>query len=224
MTLGTLVFSRIRSQRLPGKALCSVGGMPLLERVLRRARILPWPVFLATTDTPCDDVLVALAAGLGVESYRGSEERVLERAVLAAEAFGLDAFARICGDRPLFPLEGLEVALSTMRDDPSTPDLVTNRIPSDVPPGLTTEVIRTSSLRRILDGNASADDQEHLTNHFYRHPHDFRIAPIPPPVGVSVSPGFAVDTEADLTRLSGIFAVAPDLDLTAADAERISRA
>jgi len=48
--MGTMVFSRHDSSRLPGKALRPIGGMPLLERVIRRAQLLPWPVYLATTE------------------------------------------------------------------------------------------------------------------------------------------------------------------------------
>ena len=223
MKLGTLVFSRHDSCRLPGKALRSVGGMPLLERVLRRALLLPWPVYLATTSKPCDDPLVALAARLGVDSFRGSEDRVLERAVMAAETFGLDAIARICGDRPLFPLDDLVHALIAMRDDVSTPDMVTNRTLHGMPPGLTTEVIRTRTLRNILDRGVSPAEQEHLTSHFYAHPEAFRLVSIPPPADLYTCPGFAVDTEADLTRLERIFAVSAALDLTTLEAERIYR-
>ncbi len=223
MKLGIVVFARHDSHRLPGKALRIIGGMPLLERVIRRALSLPWPVALATTDKPSDEPLVALAAGLGVRSFRGSEDRVLERAVLAAETFGLDAFARICGDRPLFPLEDLERAMATMRDDPSAPDMVTNRIPHGVPPGLTTEVIRTRALRGVLDQGLASTDQEHLTSAFYMHPEAFRLVSIPPPAGSYTCPGFAVDTEADLARLQRIFAISAAPDLITLEAERIYR-
>lgn len=224
---GTLVFARHDSQRLPGKALLSVGGMPLLERVIRRALLLPWPAYLATTDKPCDDALVALAEGLGVASFRGSEDRVLERAVLAAECFGLEAFARVCGDRPLFPLdELLEAAvIMGMGQDVSEsgrePDLVTNRLRGNCAAGLTTEVIRTAALRRILGRVVSAHHQEHLTSYLYEHQHEFAIVGLPSTPVSCACPGFAVDTAADLARLDWVFARSGALDLSAAEADRI---
>lgn len=224
--LGTLVFARSESSRLPDKALRHVGGMPLLERVIRRAQLLPWPVFLATTDRAADDRLVALAARLGVEPFRGSAERVLERAVLAAEAFGLEAFVRLCGDRPLFPLDDLREAARVMQVDaasvPRAPlDLVTTIGEGRCPRGLTTEVVRTGTLRRILNRGVSAGQQEHLTQYFYEQPAEFRIVRLPTPTASFVCPGFAVDTEADLAMLDRIFSVHPALDLTAAEADRI---
>jgi len=224
---GTLVFARYDSQRLPGKALLSVGGMPLLERVIRRALLLPWPVYLATTVKASDDPLVALAARLGVAAFRGSEDRVLERAVLAAECFGLEAFARVCGDRPLFPLDELLEAAVTMRNGRAVsescrePDLVTNRLRGDCAAGLTTEVIRTAALRRILGRAMSAHHQEHLTSYFYEHQHELAIVGLPSTPVSYACPGFAVDTAADLARLDRVFARSGALDLSAAEADRI---
>ena len=226
MSIGTLVFSRSESSRLPGKALRHLGGMPLLERVIRRTQLLPWPVFLATTDREADDRLVALAAQLGVPSFRGSAERVLERAVLAAEAFGLDSFVRLCGDRPLFPLDDLRRAVQAMQAATPAglgegPDLVTTWSDGRCPRGLMTEIVRTGTLRRILNLDVGAEQQEHLTQYFYQHSGDFHIVNLPTPAATFVCPGFAVDTEADLVNLDRIFTANPALDLAPSEADRI---
>lgn len=226
MQIGTLIFSRSESSRLPDKALRDLGGMPLLERVIRRAQLLPWPVVLATTDRQADDRLVAIAAGLGVDSFRGSAERVLERAVLAAEAFGLDAFVRLCGDRPLFPLDDLRDAVEAMqpateKDPGKAPDLVSTWSESQCPRGLTTEVVRTATLRRILNQGVSADEQEHLTLCFYDRPANYHIVKLPAPVGPFNCPGFALDTMADLERLGKIFSINQQLDLSPEAADLI---
>jgi spore coat polysaccharide biosynthesis protein SpsF len=226
--MGILVFSRYDSSRLPGKALRLVGGIPLLERVIRRAQLLPWPVYLATTTKSSDDALVTLAEDLGVPSYRGSAERVLERAVLAAEAFGLDAFARLCGDRPLFPLDTLDRAVRVMEPDGAEPDLllpdlVTNDLGGCAVPGLMTEVARTATLRQLLNRGVSAEQQEHVTLYFYDHPDEFRILGVEPTAGRYSCPGFAVDTESDMINLNRIFAACPAIDLTVTEADRIYR-
>lgn len=226
--LGTLVFSRMESQRLPGKALRVIGGMPLLERVIRRAKILPWPVYLATTEKSCDDPLVELAARLGTEYFRGSEYRVLERAVLAAEKFGLDYFVRLCGDRPVFPLDELLTAVAVMQEmacgvPPGMrhPDMVTNCLKTACLPGLTTEVIRTKTLRQILDTGVPAELQEHMTTYFYKHADQFCILEIPPPAGPFAFTRYAVDTESDLLMFERIFSVYSSLDVNANHIERI---
>lgn len=224
MRLGTLVFSRSESSRLPDKALRHLGGMPLLERVIRRAQLLPWPVFLATTDRAADDRLVALASRLGIASFRGSADRVLERAVLAAEAFGLDAFVRLCGDRPLFPIDDLHRAAEAIQAAGDPTDLVTSCLDQPCPRGLTTEIVRTATLRHILGRGLSADQQEHITRYFYEHPQAFRIGALAPPQVSLSCPGFAVDTESDLAILDRIFTLCPAIDLSPADADRIHAA
>lgn len=222
--LGILIFARYDSNRLPGKALRSIGGIPLLERVIRRAQLTEWPVYLATTEKPSDDALVDLAKSLGVPTFRGSENRVLERAVTAAETFGLDAFARLCGDRPLFPIAMMNRALMAMRDRFESaigPDLVSDYVAGQSIRGLTTEVVRTVTLRRILDEGVSADQQEHVTLYFYDHPEDFHIVTLSSPPARFACPGFALDTEEDLVNLRRIFGMDPSVDLDVAEADRI---
>lgn len=219
--LGMLVFARYDSKRLPGKALRTLGGMPLLERVIRRAQTLPWPVYLATTQRSEDDALVDLAHELGVRSFRGSEDRVLDRGAMAAQAFGLDAFARICADRPLFPLDTLTTAMQCAAHGEPVPDLVTNCLPEPPPAGLTTEVVRTEALLGIMVRDVTAEQQEHMTRYFYDHARDFRIVSIANPVGAEVRRGLAVDTASDLAALNAIFDVAGAVDLSVADAERL---
>lgn len=225
--VGTLVFSRYESRRLPGKALRAVGGSSLLERVIRRAQLCSVPVYLATTVRPADDPLVAVAGSLGVRSFRGSADQVLERAVLAAESFGLDAFVRMCGDRPLFPLDHLRDAIALAHECSSIadlPDLITTDVPGIAVRGLTTEVIRTQTLRKLMEQGPSAEEQEHVTPAFYEHPEDFRIVELPVPPADYACPGFAVDTESDLDNLNKIFEVCDALDLSPSDADRIYRA
>lgn len=218
--VGVMVFARYDSHRLPGKALRSVGGVPLLERVIRRAQLLPWPVYLATTRKDSDDPLVDLARGLGVPSFRGSEDDVLERAVLAGEEFGLHYFARLCGDRPLFPLDDMRDAVAAMHADAEL-DLVTTYAAGRSVTGLTTEVVRTRTLRRVLNRRPSAEQREHVTSYLYDNPAEFRVLRLSHHhPGQYRCQSFAVDTESDLTTLDRMLRPCTDLDVTAADADR----
>jgi spore coat polysaccharide biosynthesis protein SpsF len=218
--IGIVVFSRFDSTRVPGKALRAVGGIPLLERVIRRAQLLPWPVYLATTDKESDDSLVAVAHNLGVPSFRGSEDDVLERAVLAAEEFGLNAFARLCGDRPLFPIDDMRDAIVAVRDDPAL-DLVTTYSAGRSMTGLLTEVVRTRTLRGVLNRGPSPDQREHVTNYIYDNPTEFNVLRLPhhDPAAYRC-PSFAVDTESDLATLDRMLQLSTARDVSAAQADR----
>jgi len=191
----------MNSTRLPGKAMLDFGGMPLVEHVIRRAQKAGYPVILATSDTKEDDVLEELANKIGVNCFRGSEDNVLQRAVLAAEAHGLSAFARLCGDRPLFSVEEMRKAINAWESE--KPDLVTNNFPKKCLKGTTTEVVKTSVLRQLLDNKPSAEQQEHVTLGLYKQPEQYSILSIAPEFAFDAKhPGLAMDTEEDYERLN----------------------
>jgi len=185
-----------------------MGGYPLVERVIKRAQLTGYPVVLATSETQEDDALEKLMTKINVPCFRGSEDNVLERAVLAAEQYGFKAFARLCGDRPLFSLEEMTSALSLWQEfsDEVKPDLITNHYPVKAIKGLTTEVVNTNSLRELLENNPDQDEQEHLTLGFYNAVNQFNIKLVTSKFSSNSkgSSGFAVDTEEDFVRLNQI--------------------
>ena len=97
-----IVQARMGSTRFPKKMLAQLGGLPLLEWVLRRvlkAKCID-QVVLATTDHVRDEPLVKLAEQLGVTAYRGSELNVLKRFVRAAALAKATDVVRVCADNP----------------------------------------------------------------------------------------------------------------------------
>ena len=222
--LGIIVFARIDSMRLPGKALMPLGGIPLLLRVIKRAQLTGFPVYLATSDSDNDNELVRLAEIAGIGVYRGSKDDVLGRALAAARYFNLRAFARLCGDRPLFSVQEIKDAFSVYNALVAggyTPDLITNHLFKQQAPGLTTEIIDVNAMERITDVASLPADREHLTHYIYTHKTAFSIVSLPqfnpPPMHL----GWAVDTPDDYKRLSYLFDRQPDIAIQLDDAIRI---
>ena len=213
--VGIIVFARMNSSRLPHKAMKKMGSFPLVERVLRRAQLTGYQVVLATSDKSEDTILEKIAINAGVDCFRGSEDHVLERAVLASEKFGFSAFARLCGDRPFFSIKEMKFAIAASENAESAekPDLITNDYPKKCVRGLTTEIINTQTLRNQLENNPDAELQEHLTAGFYNHPERYTIKSLKPRyTRWSKHSGFAVDTEQDLKVISQFIHKHPDLD------------
>lgn len=213
--VGVIVFARMNSSRLSHKAMRKMGSFPLVERVLRRAQLAGHQVVLATSDKSEDDILEATAKNAGIHCFRGSEDHVLERAVLASEKFGFRAFARLCGDRPLFSIVEMKFAIAAWMNDESAekPDLITNHHPEKCVRGLTTEVINTQTLRDQLENNPDAEQQEHLTAGFYRNPEKYNIKSLKKRYTIwSEHSGFAVDTKEDYRVISQFILKHPDLD------------
>lgn len=213
--VGIILFARMSSNRLPGKMLRPIGPTSLLERVVTRARLLDRPLLLATSTEPDDDPLVVAADALDLPVYRGSLNDVLGRACGAAQQAGFAAFARLCGDRPFLPLEDMRQAIRIMEaglQSGQPPDLITSRLPSPVPPGMMTEVIRTESLVSLLDRATRPDDREHVTTHFYRAADDYRLIPLVSPLQNLPPAHCSVDTDVDLRLLGEAIRLHPSLD------------
>jgi len=87
MNIVATIEARMRSSRLPGKILKPILGMPLLGRMIERIRDSRRidRVVVATTDHPLDDSTEAFCRETKVSYFRGSEQDVLHRVLMAAK-------------------------------------------------------------------------------------------------------------------------------------------
>lgn len=172
---GLLVFARMDSSRLPGKALHDVAGRPLLGRVVDRARRVgqSYPVVIATTDRAMDDPIAAFAEAEGLPVFRGATEDVANRAVACAETHRFHSFVRISGDSPFIDPDLIREMIQIHREKDM--DICTNIFPRTFPPGNSIEVIATQAMRQACESLTECDEREHVTPYFYRHPEKFTI-------------------------------------------------
>ncbi len=201
MSTGAIIFSRMDSNRLPGKAMIDISGRSLLGRVIDRAKKIKGAerIIVATSSRSVDDPISSFAESEGIDVYRGNVNDVAGRALDACKAFNLEKFARICGDRPFFDPE-LVTRLLKMHDKMDL-DIVTTMFPRTYPPGLTTEIISTSALEFAISKIKKPEDMEHITNYFYRKPHNFNIHNVGIPNNSNYdNVHLVVDDENDLLR------------------------
>src|SRR5262245_11161523 len=108
MRVVAIVQARTGSTRLPGKVAAPIAGRPMLAWVLERALAIPGvdAVVLATTNLAQDRSLDPIATSLGVATFAGSEQDVLDRYYEAAVANRAEAVVRVTADCPLLdPVE-----------------------------------------------------------------------------------------------------------------------
>ena len=196
----TLIFARLDSARLPGKALRSIAGRPMLGRVLDRVRLARWSgeIVVATSDRTEDDPLAEFANDEGVMCFRGSINDVAARALAAAEATDALRFVRISGDSPFIDPELIDhmVALHAR----TSAELTTNLNPRSFPAGVSVEVVQTAAMRRLTAATTTDDEREHVTLHFYRHSDCYRIVNHTAGGDRLDDVALVVDTESDLER------------------------
>lgn len=103
---GIFITARLKSTRLPRKALVDLNGRPLLAYQIERLRAAcDIPLVICTSTHPQDDPLEAFAAEMGCLCFRGSEEDVLDRYLRCAEHFGIDRLYITYADEPFIDID-----------------------------------------------------------------------------------------------------------------------
>ena len=173
--IGGIIFARMNSKRLPGKAMVDISGKTLLERVIERTKKIKniEHFCIATSINKEDDEIASFAIRNQISLYRGSLNNVISRAAEAATRYKYDSFLRICGDRPFFDIDIYDEMLTIHKLEKH--ELTTNIFPRTVPPGLTGEIIDLKSLRRVLNLTTDKLDMEHLTRYYYNNSEKFKI-------------------------------------------------
>ena len=112
---GGIIFSRMNSTRLPGKAMIQINGVSLLERVIDRSKLISKidHLCIATSVNKEDDIIASFGKSKGIDVFRGSLMDVAGRAIDTAEHFKYDHFIRICGDRPFLDYNIYDIMIST---------------------------------------------------------------------------------------------------------------
>lgn len=159
------------SSRLPGKVLKPAAGQPMLQILVERLRRAPQlsEIVIATTTNSGDDAIVALADGIGVTAFRGSENDVLGRVRGALDAADADVCVEITGDCPLIDPSIVDEAISAYLETADAHPYVSNSDPHrSVPAGLDVQVFATEALARLDEETQDPDGREHVSLGFYR--------------------------------------------------------
>jgi spore coat polysaccharide biosynthesis protein SpsF (cytidylyltransferase family) len=170
-----MLQARMGSTRLPGKVLAEIAGKPMLQQVVERVRRIPGTshVLLATSMNAGNEPLIEMAASLGIASYAGSENDVLDRYYQAAKQIGADVIVRVTADCPLVDPHVSARVVSRFVDGGF--DYVSNTNPPTYPDGLDTEVFSFAALERAWREASLPSEREHVTPFLWKNPSIFRI-------------------------------------------------
>ncbi len=201
-----ILQARMGSSRLPGKTLAEIfpgltviGAM--IERV-RRAETLA-RIVIATTDSPKDDPVAALASHLGVPCFRGSEDDVLDRYYQAARVHAAGGtVVRLTGDCPLHDPAVIDQVVRTFHQ--AQVDYASNVTPPTFPDGLDVEVFAYAALERAWREATLKSEREHVTLHIRNHPERYRQANVTCPADLSAL-RWTLDEPADLDFVRAVY-------------------
>jgi len=102
MRTAIFVTARLKSTRLPMKAIKPIKGRPMISHLLDRLRLVKRAkrIVLCTSPVEQDAPLVRIAKQENVDYYLGDPEDVLLRLTKAAEHFGVDTIISCTADNP----------------------------------------------------------------------------------------------------------------------------
>ena len=199
-----IIQARWSSQRLPGKVLMPILGIPMLqlqvERVLRSSRIDK--LIIATSSHPSDDKLENLCRRLNIFCFRGSLDDVLDRFYNAANIFQPDHVVRLTGDCPLIDPELIDATVDFYFNGDY--DYASNVLEPTFPDGLDVEIFRFSVLKTIWEKTSNPVQREHVTLSIYKNPQVFRIGSYKNSQDIS-DLRWTVDEPEDLQFVTNVF-------------------
>lgn len=206
MKVVAIIQARMGSSRLPGKVLMDIAGRSMLARVVERVQQAPGihEVIVATTTCPADDAVAAEAERLGVASFRGSEQNVLDRYYQCAGVFQGDVIVRVTADCPLLDAEVTGRVVGAFLQH--QPDYASTGLEPTYPRGLDTEVFSMAALTKAWREASKAYQREHVTPYIYEHPRKFRLLSVKHPRGDFSQYRWTVDTPEDMALVRQIYA------------------
>ena len=115
MKIVASIEARMGSSRLPGKVLKNFGDettLSLLVKRLQKSKYLN-DIVIATTSVLKDDLICNWCIENNISFFRGSEDDVLDRVVMAHEKMGSDLVVEITGDCPFTDPKIVDLAVQT---------------------------------------------------------------------------------------------------------------
>lgn len=200
MTVVAIIQARVGSTRLPRKTLKQILGKPMLWHIILRVKAAKSisKIVVATSDKHTDRKIVEIAKQLGVETFAGSEEDVLDRFYKAAKKHKADTVVRITADDPFKDPVIIDKIVSIFLKERKKIDYVSNTIKPTYPEGLDVEVFSFTILEKAWKEATSKFDREHVTSYIWRNPQKFKLLNVEYEGDDLSSLRWTVDTTEDL--------------------------
>jgi len=200
-----IIQARMGSARLPGKTLTEICGKPLLQHIIERIQHCEFidEIVVATTENKEDYAIIKLSDKLGVKSFTGSENDVLDRFYQCAKKFDADIVVRVTADDPFKDPDVIDRAVKELISGKGL-DYVSNTIKPTYPEGIDIEVFAFKALERTWKDAEKISEREHVTPYIWNHPEIFKISNFENNVNLS-DLRWTLDTPQDLEFTRDIY-------------------
>ena len=148
MKTAVTITVRMKSTRLPEKAMKDLVGKPMIEHLIDRLKYakLPDEIILCTSTNPQDDILVEVAKKNNIKWFRGDEVDVLKRLLDASKKYKIDFIVSTTGDNPLTDPHYIDGLINKFKETDA--DYITCL---DLPLGAFSYGIKVQALEKVVE-------------------------------------------------------------------------
>lgn len=174
-----IIQARTGSTRLPQKMTKIFNSnKSLLEIIVARLSVTGLPIIIGTSTNIADDVIENIAIANGTKVFRGDENDVLKRFIVAAEKFNINKIIRVCADNPLLDVDAITKLYQKF--EKSDCDYLCFSTKDGIPTikthyGFWSEGVTITALKKIEKNSIDMLYREHVTNFIYSNPELFKI-------------------------------------------------
>ena len=199
-----IIQARMGSSRLPGKVLKDLGGLPVLEWVVRAAQQTPGVcnTVVATTNLPADDIIENWCTKKNIMLHRGSEDDVLSRFVETAKMVNAEIIMRLTADCPFLDPLVCGTVLELFKKTKA--DYTSNCSPTTWPDGLDCEVFSSQALSQADREAILKIEREHVTPFIHYNRSRFLVRTVTCPLPNLHKHRWTLDHPEDLTFLRAV--------------------
>ena len=170
--VGVVVAGRMKSTRLPNKAILPIAGTPSIELCLKQCQGIQGvdKVILATSYLESDAVLENHTLNDSIKLWKGDPDDVISRYLGACDYYDIDIVVRVTADCPFIMPDIVNFLLEKHFE--SGADYTAA---DSCAVGTSGEIINTSALREISKIFGCAEYSEYMTWYFRNNPEYFKL-------------------------------------------------
>jgi spore coat polysaccharide biosynthesis protein SpsF (cytidylyltransferase family)/sialic acid synthase SpsE len=200
-TIATIIACRLKSSRLPKKALLKIGALPSVEKCIEsclRFNNVNHTI-LATSDVAEDAELVNYTHAPAVVFHKGDPDDVIRRYLGIIDELKVDVIVRITADMPYVSQHIIDILLKSHFETGAD-----YTIAKESAVGTAAEIINTAALRKIKAHFPNASYSEYMTWYFQNNPEHFKLNFVTLPPSLVRNYRLTLDYQEDLDMFNAI--------------------
>ena len=200
--VAVIVAGRMKSTRLPQKAILPISGIPSVERCLSQCLAVSGvtQVILATSDLESDAALEEYTLDGKVKFWKGDPDDVISRYLGACDNYDVDVVIRVTADCPIVLPEIIEHLLEKHFESGADYSAA-----EECAVGSSGEIINVTALRKVVEYFGSAPYSEYMTWYFRNNPSNFKLNIVPLPKDLLRDYRMTLDYPEDLDMFERLY-------------------